>query len=454
MTIYGFTSLSPRPEAAKSQNAVLASWLKAGVAPVVFNHITELQPVVKLHQLPGITFVGLTESAYPTFGRHYVRVSDMARWGEASDIDPGDTVMFINADIEVRLAQKDLERIVRLTSSGLCFCSRYNHDGNIGGASRERYGIDVFLLRAGMLNLIPDSKVLCMGQPWWDYWLPMLAMRAELPLFGVEFPGFYHRNHKRAWSAEFWYTAGDEVRRIMGVTTTLPNDVYSLNVRHEIDAARRLVAQHSESVYDWLGKNIRGRKTTILELGAHNGGDTRRLMALPGAFVHAFEPDPRNEFPTTRTNFRWNRLAVGAVNGRAKFTQSATRAGKPWTYSGSLRAPTGHLEQYPDVTFGADIEVDVVTLDHYTELHGIKTVDFIWADVQGAERDYIAGGQKTLERTRYLYTEYSDRELYAGQPTLDELVALLPGRWRVVDIWNGADDNVLLENTMFKEPAP
>ena len=78
----------------------------------------------------------------------------------------------------------------------------------------------------------------------------------------------------------------------------------------------------------------------------------------------------------------------------------------------------------------------------------VKTVDLLWADVQGAEVDLIEGGRETLARTSYLYTEYSNAELYAGQINLEEILARLPG-WRVVQNFPTTEDyaDVLLENT-------
>jgi hypothetical protein len=53
-------------------------------------------------------------------------------------------------------------------------------------------------------------------------------------------------------------------------------------------------------------------------------------------------------------------------------------------------------------------------------------VDFIWADVQGAESDLIEGASGILASTRYFYTEYSNSEWYEGQITLPGLVQMLP----------------------------
>lgn len=50
-------------------------------------------------------------------------------------------------------------------------------------------------------------------------------------------------------------------------------------------------------------------------------------------------------------------------------------------------------------------------------------------DVQGAEIDVFRGGQNTLTKTRFIYTEYNDNELYKGQFNLRQLMKYL----RVLD---------------------
>ena len=76
--------------------------------------------------------------------------------------------------------------------------------------------------------------------------------------------------------------------------------------------------------------------------------------------------------------------------------------------------------------FDQQIEVPIVRLDDWAEEHGITSVDFIWADVQGAESDLIDGASRILASTRYFYTEYSNSEWYEGQITLQGLVEKLP----------------------------
>ena len=73
------------------------------------------------------------------------------------------------------------------------------------------------------------------------------------------------------------------------------------------------------------------------------------------------------------------------------------------------------------------MEIKTKKLDTWVKENEIPLIDFIWADVQGAERELIEGGKETLnKKTRYFYTEFSNEELYEDQPTLDEICRLLP----------------------------
>lgn len=126
-------------------------------------------------------------------------------------------------------------------------------------------------------------------------------------------------------------------------------------------------------------------------------------------------------------------MAIGAADARMTLYQST---GAPpgrdeefpegWHLSGSLRPPKAHLDVHPWCKFETTIEVSVQRLDTWAFSAGISAVDFIWADVQGAELDLINGGKVTLESTAFFYTEYALQELYDGQVPLDKIQAALP----------------------------
>ena len=85
-------------------------------------------------------------------------------------------------------------------------------------------------------------------------------------------------------------------------------------------------------------------------------------------------------------------------------------------------------------------------LDTWAAEQAVDSIDFIWADVQGAEVDLIKGGRATLGKTRYFYTEYSNRELYAGQIDLKTLLKSLP-EFEVVHRY---ETDVLLRNRRIR----
>jgi hypothetical protein len=84
-----------------------------------------------------------------------------------------------------------------------------------------------------------------------------------------------------------------------------------------------------------------------------------------------------------------------------------------------------HTWERCPVSFGDPIDVEAVTLGSYAARSGLAAVDFIWASIQGAERDMIRGAQRLLRTTRYLYTDFSDDGTYKGEPSLSEILGLL-----------------------------
>jgi len=233
-------------------------------------------------------------------------------------------------------------------------------------------------------------------------------------------------------------------------------------VRHVVHNVKRIIRGErpltAGSIYDdnvlikLLGKD----NPVILDIGCNDGSDSLWLLQLfKESRVFSFEPDPRarKRYLTKVTDRRAALfdLAISNADGTAEFHVSngvhpsegeGTQCQEGWDLSGSLRKPKAHVEAHPWVTFDGAITVKTRKLDTWVKENGIDHIDLIWADVQGAEADLIAGGQEALKNTRYIYTEYNDDELYEGQMNLDSLLTLLPG-FKVM--YNYGND-VLLKN--------
>jgi 2-O-methyltransferase len=185
-----------------------------------------------------------------------------------------------------------------------------------------------------------------------------------------------------------------------------------------------------EQIADLVGKP----NPTILEIGCNDGTHTLWFLEIfADPVVFCFEPDPRacarfRRALGDRANVQLSQLAISDIVGRIPFHQSGGRQRSledggvaEWDMSGSIRKPKNHLIYHPTITFDSTIDVETTTLDKWCEQQGVDVIDFLWMDVQGAEFDVFRGGANALKRTRFLYTEYSDREIYEGQGTLAQI---------------------------------
>ena len=197
----------------------------------------------------------------------------------------------------------------------------------------------------------------------------------------------------------------------------------------------------------------------ILDIGCNDGSHTVAFLKLfPLSKVYAFEPDPR-ALEAFRSRIKGDRVQLFdvAISGSDGITEFYVSDGFPtspewkdyrpggWDLSGSIRRPKEHLTIFPWCEFNRKIEVKTRSLDSWNRDMELSSIDFIWADVQGAEQDLIEGGRETLGITRYFYTEYSDIELYEGEVGLDWIVAALPN----FEVVHRFSDDVLLKNRKF-----
>jgi 2-O-methyltransferase len=177
----------------------------------------------------------------------------------------------------------------------------------------------------------------------------------------------------------------------------------------------------------------------ILDIGANDGVDSRWLARVfPEGQVYSFEPDPRAiarfKAKIDQTQISLQEMALGAENGTMTFYQSSgwptgakpPSEGAEWDYSGSLRPPKEASIIHPWLKFDHEIKVPVSRLDAWASEKNIQIVDFIWADVQGAEGDLIMGGGAFIHTVKAIYIEFSNQEEYAGQWNLEKIKESLP----------------------------
>jgi FkbM family methyltransferase len=436
--IYALTSLSLSPERVSLTRDCLNSWRQAGLEIRAFNHPSELSQLANLYD---VDLVPVTRTTEAVFGGRFVPIDAMLEWAAKENVP----ALLINSDIELRLAPWEIKRARWLADGGLCYFVRYNHDGDLSLATREINGIDAFLFHGRDAVLFPRSD-LSMGQPFWDYWIPHVFAAENRPIRAIEFPAAFHRNHQSRWSWENWHRCALEFIRITGEPagdgSFAACHELSERVRRQIEVGKVSLSPGPFAIREWVQNEFDDSEPkTFLELGSHQGADTEWLAKCANVKIHVFEPDPRNNQPA-RKNVIVNRAAIAERDGAGSLIMSTQGWGQEWTYSSSIKSPKRHLERFP-VTFGEALPVVQLTLDTYCRQQQLEFIDLIWATIQGAEGEMVRGARRILLQTNYIYTDYSDDELYDGQASLSELLEMLP-HFRVVELW---PDHVLLENT-------
>ena len=178
--------------------------------------------------------------------------------------------------------------------------------------------------------------------------------------------------------------------------------------------------------------NYCDKPPTIIEAGCYDGAITKTLLSFisrkPKVYV-AFECDPRsiikinaNDFPTEAYLVQ---KALGNVDGNVDLYISEGISAQNFVFdsSSSIRKPKQVTEDWTEIQFNYTYPVECAKLDTFCKQASIESIDLIWADIQGAEKDMVLGGLDMMKVTKFMYLEHSEnREWYEGQWTLPEMI--------------------------------
>jgi len=208
-------------------------------------------------------------------------------------------------------------------------------------------------------------------------------------------------------------------------------------------------------------KKLIGDNVVIIEIGAHHGEDSVDFLnTFDKLKLFSFEPDSRclkkisEQFKSLSEHKKrqWDICdfaisdCVGETTWYCSSGTNITHNIQDWDFSSSIKEPTGHKLFHSWCTFSSEKSVKTITLDFFynntLKFFNINHIDFIWMDVQGAEDKVLSGGKTILENTSYIYTEYSNIEMYKSQPNLEKIKMMLPN----FDIIKDFGGDVLLKN--------
>lgn len=165
---------------------------------------------------------------------------------------------------------------------------------------------------------------------------------------------------------------------------------------------------------------------TVLDVGCNEGqfALTARQL-LPAARICSFEPIPEcvtrvKQLFAKDVKFEIFNCALGEIPGEAHFTVSDVTGA-----SSILEMSVAQARYFPESLIKRTIPVKVETLDSICSQIAIDNPIFLKIDVQGFERQVLAGGRATLSRTKLVMLEASFEPFYEGQVLFDEIYTML-----------------------------
>jgi FkbM family methyltransferase len=168
---------------------------------------------------------------------------------------------------------------------------------------------------------------------------------------------------------------------------------------------------------------------TFIDAGAHAGQTSRAYHhALPHLTIYSFEPNQevfRSLQSNTRSlsNIHLFNLALGEENREGILQTNVFSAG-----SSILPLEQLHKEIYRFAGDTYDQKITIRRLDDVAQEHGFKGPILLKMDVQGYEKQVLAGAEKTLDAVAVVIAEVCYQPLFQGQTTFADLYNYLTPR--------------------------
>ena len=159
---------------------------------------------------------------------------------------------------------------------------------------------------------------------------------------------------------------------------------------------------------------------TVVHVGANDGAEVPSYMAAGAKNIVLFEPidaianDLKKKYPDALV-YPWVLLDkdididlhIAANNGAS---------------SSIYETPVAEMHH---VEYTGKMRVHTKTLDFFQHLAYEDGIDLLVIDTQGADLKVLAGGVETLKSTEWILIEVSEKPLYKGACTFDQIDAFL-----------------------------
>lgn len=202
------TSLNPNPARRERQRECLQSWIDFGLSVYVVNTPGEIAAMAE--HFPEVQWIAQVEqsSHYPFKSP---LISNMAK--VACTLDR--RIVLLNSDCEIRGRQSQLLKHIRDDDTQFIGI-RWDHGDDRSLAVEQEWGLDMFAFTPQHARLLPENMPFAIGQPTWDYAVPLIMRDKGIRLNIMHERLLFHQKHELAWSNSSWIFGRDWLNNFYG----------------------------------------------------------------------------------------------------------------------------------------------------------------------------------------------------------------------------------------------
>ena len=205
------------------QRLCINSWYASGHEVFSMNDKSEINELKAY--FPDVNFIQSDRSTIDINGKPLIYISDALNWSKNLGLD---RLAIINADIVISEVDQKMQNEKRT----FLFSNRINIENENSTTGEFFGGIDYFNLSNEFITMLPES-LFCFGLPWWDYWLPIQALKNQITIYSLSQdskPILLHKKHKDAWNSKEFMVLGAYFFDTLfnNYTTIRPNSLFNL----------------------------------------------------------------------------------------------------------------------------------------------------------------------------------------------------------------------------------
>jgi len=304
------------------QDLCVRSWIENGFRVVSINHPDEIPDLAA--RFPDVEFIATERSARKWTGRDNPYIADLL---QALTKAPEKVLGIVNADILFERSPEWKARLPSLIDGAIVIGQRCNTSSLQDGVFlRYLDGVDCFFFdRSFAEAAAPIALPFAMGLPWWDIWLPYLAVIRNRRVLVVDRPAIAHLVHSQGFEK-------DHVREF--------SVIFAGKIIDECDHAAHALP---DAVLDAIPLC---REVAAASDGSTTSSALHRVAAGLAAYISSFIRDTVVQFGSTPSDDAFHRLEERLAAGAALL--QADRLSKEGKWEPARRAALAALEGAPD----------------------------------------------------------------------------------------------------------